>query len=116
MAAYFGQQEWSTASIDPDVEQAGLGEEVHDELCAECHEDGGRYQDKEIPRLAGQRPEYLLLQMHDYQAAEPLLPQPDKMRERMRELSAEQVQALSSFYAQVDEDYRANPPVADAER
>jgi sulfide dehydrogenase cytochrome subunit len=114
MAAYFGQQPWPKASVGLEPEQVALGETVHDEWCAECHEDGGRYQDKEIPRLAGQRQEYLLLQMNDYRAPEPLLPQPDKMRQRMQDLSAGEVEALSGFYAQVGEDYRANDPVADA--
>jgi sulfide dehydrogenase cytochrome subunit len=114
MAAYFSGQDWQSTDAPVDTALFGAGEAIHDELCTECHENGGIYQDKDIPRIAGQRQEYLLLQMADYQASEGRLPQPDKMRERMQSLSVEEVRALSAFYAQVGDDYRANEPVVDS--
>ena len=113
MAQFFGAQEWIAADTESREEQISGGEVIHDELCAECHENGGRYQDKEIPRLAGQQPAYLELQMYDYQAADQRVPQPDKMRERMAKLTDEDIEDLSAFYAHVDGDYEANPPRED---
>jgi sulfide dehydrogenase cytochrome subunit len=115
MAAYFADREWVAASATADPEPVRVGERLHDERCAECHEDGGRYQDKEIPRLAGQWPDYLRLQMDDYRTGLVKLPQPDKMRERLEALSREEIAALAAFYAQVDAAYVANASVPDAD-
>ena len=43
--------------------------------------------DKEIPRLAGQWPDYLRLQMGDYRTGLVKLPQPDKMRDCLEALA-----------------------------
>jgi sulfide dehydrogenase cytochrome subunit len=108
MGDYFASSEWLPADVPADPAQVQTGERLHDEHCAECHENGGRYQDKEVPRLAGQWPDYLLLQLEDYQTGRVEMPQPDKMRERLADLTRQDLVALSAFYAQVDEGYVAN--------
>lgn len=99
MAAYYSGKEWSNASVEVNDDQVAAGREVHEELCSECHENGGHYQDKEIPRLAGQWPEYLLQQMVDFRNPQLKMPQPEKMQRRMADLSQEELKALSVFYA-----------------
>jgi sulfide dehydrogenase cytochrome subunit len=118
MADFFAEHEWVSATTRPESGQVARGEELHDELCVECHDDGGRFQDKEIPRLAGQWPEYLLLQMQDYNRDGLKMPQPDKMRQRLADLAPEDLVALSAFYGQVGVDYVPNiaPGSAGAER
>jgi sulfide dehydrogenase cytochrome subunit len=103
MADYFAEVPWESAPIEADGDAFLAGQAIHDELCAECHEDAGRYQDKEIPRLAGQWPAYLLQQMIDYRDGKVAMPQPDKMKRRVAELSRAELAALSSFYGQVTE-------------
>jgi sulfide dehydrogenase cytochrome subunit len=99
MAAYYSEQDWCNAAVEVNEKQFADGRVVHEEQCAECHEDAGHYQDKEIPRLAGQWPEYLLHQMLDYQNPDLKMPQPEKMQRRMAGLTREDLHALSVFYA-----------------
>jgi sulfide dehydrogenase cytochrome subunit len=104
MADYFAAAPWVNAPVESDPDAFLAGQAIHDEQCAECHEDAGRYQDKEIPRLAGQWPDYLLQQMIDYRDDNVKMPQPDKMKRRVADLSLAELAALSSFYGQVTED------------
>lgn len=115
MATYFARSDWVNAGamVPDDLFVAGKG--IHDQHCAECHEDGGRYQDKEIPRLAGQWPDYLMVQLRDYQRPEMRMPQPDKMRERLRDLALDELAAVSAFYGRVDDDTPIAPPVSQGE-
>jgi sulfide dehydrogenase cytochrome subunit len=116
MARFFSARDWVDAPVSASAQQsdelADAGRAIHDELCAECHEDDGRYQDKEIPRLAGQWPRYLLVQLIDYQQGEVRMPQPDKMRERLSDLDRADLEALSDFYAQVRNGSDGNRPAA----
>jgi cytochrome subunit of sulfide dehydrogenase len=100
MATYYSEQDWSNAAVETNNDQFAAGRVVHEERCEECHEDAGHYQDKEIPRLAGQWPEYLFHQMVDYQNAKLKMPQPEKMQQRMDDLTREDLEALSVFYAE----------------
>jgi sulfide dehydrogenase cytochrome subunit len=99
IARYFSAKTWGNAGANVDPLLAQRGRDLHDELCGECHEDAGRYQDKEIPRLAGQWEGYLLLQMRDYCVGAPAMPQPPKMQERLEQLQEGDIRALSQFYS-----------------
>ena len=99
ISKYFAAQEWGNAANDVDRDKVRRGHEIHDELCEECHENNGRHQDKDIPRISGQLAEYLYLQMLDYRTGMQKMPQPDKMKERMEPLKVEDLEALSQFYA-----------------
>jgi sulfide dehydrogenase cytochrome subunit len=101
MGEYFAASAWENADATASIEALEAGRAIHDELCAECHDDEGRFQDKEVPRLAGQWPDYLLSQLIDYQNAAIQMPQPDKMKERLTDLSLEDLKAVSSFYGSV---------------
>jgi sulfide dehydrogenase cytochrome subunit len=100
ISRYFADQPWGGDA--PGGTDSGLvrrGKAIHRQSCVECHDDDGRYQDKDIPRLAGQRAGYLLLQMQDYRDGVPAMPQPPKMKEHLQPLNDEDLDALSRFYA-----------------
>lgn len=99
ISRYFAGKNWGNAAdkIDPALVRRGAG--IHQEHCEECHQDDGRFQDKEIPRIAGQWGGYLLLQLQDYQTGNPFMPQPEKMLQRLEPLDEEDLRALSHFYS-----------------
>jgi sulfide dehydrogenase cytochrome subunit len=101
MAGYFASKEWRTVPTNQEQRLVSRGRQLHEAHCAECHEDMGRYQDKEVPRLAGQRPKYLLMQLRLYKRGEEKLPQPTDMADRLAEVAEEDLPALSAFYATV---------------
>lgn len=101
IARYFAQRPWINPNSGGDAGQLSRGRRLHETLCKECHEDMGRYQDKDVPRLAGQRPEYLLTQMVLYREGVGNLPQPTEMAEKLAETGPGDLQALSLFYADV---------------
>ncbi|MES9961180.1 MAG: cytochrome c, class I [Sedimenticola sp.] len=96
---YFSSLDWINAKADIDQNLVTRGHEIHKELCEECHENNGRHQDKEIPRISGQAGNYLYLQMKDYYNGSPAMPQPDKMKDRMATLDLKDLEALSHFYS-----------------
>jgi sulfide dehydrogenase cytochrome subunit len=74
---------------------------LHKRFCAECHEDSGRYQDKDVPRIAGQRHNYLQTQLKLYYERKEELPQPSEMAEKLAEIAKDDLPALSAFYSTV---------------
>ncbi len=98
ISRYFAALDWGTAKVVIVDDKVRRSEKIHDELCEECHEKNGRYQDKEIPRISGQTPNYLYLQMLDYHADVRAMPQPDKMKVRIETLKVKDLEALSHFY------------------
>jgi sulfide dehydrogenase cytochrome subunit len=101
MAKQFGSLPWAGWRGGDGGEVLDAGREIHDRVCAECHEQEGRHQDRDTPRIAGQPPDYLLLSLLHYRDGEDAtkLPQPDKMLKALQPLSDEQLLALSRYYA-----------------
>lgn len=99
LARYFAGLPWQDRRSSASAAAIAKGESLHLELCADCHDDAGRYQDKEIPRLTGQLRAYLLMRMADYQDEDKGLPQPPKMQRRIKPLTAEELRVLSDYYA-----------------
>ncbi len=95
---YFSAKEWGNAGITISHETVERVQKLNKELCEECHEDSGRFQDKEVPRIAGQRPRYLYFQLLDYSRGDAKMPQPPKMKERLETLSESELIELSEFY------------------
>ena len=62
----------------------------------------GFCQDQDVPRLAGQRPNYLLIQLEQYVNKEPKTPQPSDMAEKLAEVARVDLPARSAFYSSVD--------------
>jgi sulfide dehydrogenase cytochrome subunit len=81
VARYFSRQPWVRVDTPFELSLVARGRELHKSHCAECHEDFGRYQDQDVPRLAGQRPDYLLIQLEQYFDKQPKMPQPSDMAE-----------------------------------
>jgi sulfide dehydrogenase cytochrome subunit len=101
IARYFSKMDWRTVPTAPERGLVERGRELHQKHCAECHEDMGRYQDKDVPRIAGQRPGYLQTQLVMYYRGKETLPQPTKMAERLADIAEEDLPALSAFYGAV---------------
>lgn len=98
IARYFSSKEWKTV---PSIQKDTLverGRQLH-KHCAECHEDSGRYQDKDMPRIAGQRHHYLQTQLLLYYEGKEKLPQPSEMAEKLAEIAKADLPALSAFYS-----------------
>jgi sulfide dehydrogenase cytochrome subunit len=100
IATYFAGKPWEGNPLTGGAHNTSRGEAIHREHCEECHEDSGWYQDKDIPRLAGQGAAYLYLQLMDYAKGDPAMPQPSKMAERLEGVSEEDLWELSQFYRQ----------------
>lgn len=68
LAIYFSEQKPISIRFKPDAERAARGKYRADvTLCASCHQ--GQYQGQnEIPRLAGQYPQYLKKQLLDFKS------------------------------------------------
>jgi len=99
LAAFYAEQSWESVDLPLDPALVAEGERLHDAACAECHEDGGRHQDRDTPRIAGQWPDYLVLQLLTFRDRPEAIPQPSKMRESLVDLSDADLHALGQFYA-----------------
>lgn len=101
LAKQFGSRPWTAWRGVAAQAEVEAGRELHDRLCAECHEQEGRHQDRDTPRIAGQAPQYLLLSMQQYRDGQDAqrLPQPDKMLKALRPLMDDQLLSLSRYYA-----------------
>lgn len=102
VARYFSRRPWVRVDTPVESTLVARGKELHDRHCAECHEDSGRYQDRDVPRLAGQRPNYLLMQLTAYVDKFPKMPQPSDMAEKLAEVDRSDLPALSAFYSSVE--------------
>jgi len=101
IARYFARKPWGTAVVATDRVLAQRGLAIHEEHCAECHEDLGRYQDRDMPRLAGQQPRYLAQQMVLYRDGLESPPQPTEMAEKMALIDDTEIRALAELYGGV---------------
>jgi len=95
---YLSAKRWGSAGVTPNWERVEKARKIHHELCEECHKEEGKFQDKEIPRIAGQWPQYLYLQLLDYSTGDQKMPQPPKMKERLEPLNEQELMVLSEFY------------------
>lgn len=80
-----------------DVALAAAGAVVHKQECDRCHSEGGSSAADEAGILAGQWMGYLRTSFAQYAADE--RPQDKKMREKMENLSADDIEALVHYYA-----------------
>lgn len=102
IARYFAAKEWRSVRPTQQEELVTRGHRLHEKYCTECHEDSGRYQDKDVPRIAGQRHDYLKTQLALYHAGEEQLPQPSEMADKLSEIAKDDLSALSAFYSTVE--------------
>jgi sulfide dehydrogenase cytochrome subunit len=98
IAGWFAEQPWVPADAVTDGTLAALGRDLHERECATCHEDGGRVQDDENPRLAGQWVGYTHYFLEVCREKGKRC-QPRKMGERVMDLNDEELRALAHYYA-----------------
>ena len=97
VAAYYAELPWVSAAQDFDASLVDAGKALHDENCDKCHSDGGSNPDDEASILAGQWAGYLETTFAQYKADE--RDQPSKMRDKLNELSDDDVKAIIAYYA-----------------
>ncbi len=96
LAAAYAELPYVAAAQDVDAGLAAAGEAVHNKLCDRCHTDAGMNADDEAGMLGGQQMGYLRTTFAQY--ADGSRDQPKKMKEKMDELSADDVEALIHYY------------------
>ena len=70
LAAYFASQKQARTGFKADPERIKAGAaKAEESLCAMCHL-GGMAGQNEVPRLAGQHPEYIVTQLKNFKARE----------------------------------------------
>ncbi len=98
IASYLADKPWVSSNVKTDPKLAAKGKVIHESKCKTCHEDGGRVQEDDAPRLAGQWPDYTLHYLKDCHA-KGLRCHPRKMGKRVSELSEEELRAMAHYYA-----------------
>ena len=98
IASYMASQPWVSSPVATDPRLVAMGKPIHEEQCETCHEDGGRVQEDEAPRLAGQWPDYALHYLKECHRKGKRC-QPRKMGKRVMALSEEELKAMAHYYA-----------------
>ncbi|MBV2120752.1 MAG: c-type cytochrome [Candidatus Thiodiazotropha sp. (ex Ctena orbiculata)] len=98
IAAFMADQEWVSSPVKTDSKMVAIGQKIHDKQCKTCHEDNGRVQEDEAPRLAGQWPEYTMHYL-EWCHSKGKRCAPRKMGKRVMKLSKEELKAMAEFYA-----------------
>ena len=80
-----------------DAALAKSGKAIHDRLCEQCHSEGGANVEDEASIIAGQQAGYLKASFANYFSGERV--QDKKMKDKMDELSEDDVKALIHYYA-----------------
>ncbi len=98
IASYFAGQDWVSAEVGTDPALVAQGKAIHKDKCKTCHEDGGRSQEDETPRVAGQWPDATRTALEDCRAIGKRCA-PKKMGKRVMDLTDEELAALAHYYA-----------------
>ncbi len=96
LAAAYAEMPYVSAKQDFDADLAAAGEAIHAKQCDRCHTDAGMNPDDEAGMLGGQQMGYLRDTFAQY--ADGSREQPKKMKDKMDELSADDVEALIHYY------------------
>ncbi len=98
LARLFAGTRWTSVKVKTDAALVKQGEDLHQAKCAVCHGQGGSKAEGMTPRLAGQNPFYLEAQLLGSKETRTKVPN-KMMREIARDLSAQDIRALSHYYA-----------------
>lgn len=99
LAAAYGAMDWTKAKQDFDADLAAAGEAVHANSCDRCHSEGGTVADDEASMLGGQQMGYLRNAFAEFMSGD--REQPAKMKEKLDELSADDIEALVHYYGSI---------------
>lgn len=97
IADFYASKPWVSNDRVAEAAAVHVGERIHDEQCATCHEDGGRAQADDSPRLAGQWAEYTLYALENCRA-EGKRCSPRKMGLRVMDLTDQELSSLADYY------------------
>ena len=98
IASFMAAQPWVSSQVKTDPKLVAMGKNIHKEKCKAYHEDGGRVQEDDTPRLAGQWPEFTLHYLHDcHKKGRRCAPR--KMGKRVMQLSDDELKAMAHYYA-----------------
>ena len=97
IASFYAAQPWVSTDRTAAGSLVHRGQEIHDSKCETCHEDAGREQEDESPRLAGQWAPYTRYALESCRAQGRRC-DPRKMGERVSKLNDEDIEALAQFY------------------
>ncbi|WP_294993780.1 c-type cytochrome [Sulfuritalea sp.] len=99
MGEFFSKQKLHVTSQQVDAAKVKKGASLQEEHCNRCHNEDGREGKDETPVMASQWLPYLQMQMELYQSGKRKMP--EKMAEKVKPLSAGDIDALLHFYASV---------------
>jgi len=97
LADYFTRRPFRPAKQAADKELASRGEILHKQKCERCHKQNGAEPVEDAAILAGQWTPYLRRQFVNIQSGKRMVPR--TMLRRVRDLSAQDIEALLNFYA-----------------
>lgn len=97
LADYFSKRPFLPAKQAADKELAARGEILHKQKCERCHSDNGAKPEEDAAILAGQWTPYLRRQFVNIQSGKRMVSR--TMLRRIRDLPAEDIEALLNFYA-----------------
>jgi cytochrome subunit of sulfide dehydrogenase len=97
LAEHFSARSFRPAPQSADLALAKAGAKIHKKWCERCHSENGAHPDEEAAILAGQWTPYLRRQFENVLSGKRKVPKP--MLERVRKLSAADIEALLQFYA-----------------
>ena len=101
IADFFSQQPWVSADVKTQSKRVAHGKKLQaSKGCAGCHGNTGIAAAPNTPRLAGQYPDYLFLQMKYYLDPDVAIPSnAQAMRGMLKGSSDDDLKALAEFYA-----------------
>ena len=103
MAATFADSTHVPVAQEFDKSQVAAGEDLHEEHCDNCHEDGGLSPEDDVGILAGQWTPYLHYTLRDYLEGHRKMPK--KMRKALKKVQdskgAAGFESLLQYYASV---------------
>lgn len=99
MAEFFSKQKFHATTQLVDAAKVKKGADLQEANCSRCHLEDGKEGKDDTPVMASQWLTYLQMQMVLYQSG--VRKMPEKMAEKVKSLSSEDLDALLHFYANV---------------
>jgi sulfide dehydrogenase cytochrome subunit len=96
---FFSQQKFHPTTQPVDMAKVKKGADLQEANCSRCHLDDGKDGKDDTPVMASQWLTYLQMQMDMYLSGERKMP--EKMAEKVKPLSKQDLEALLHFYASV---------------
>lgn len=99
MGEFFSKQKLHATNQALDAAKVARGRSLEEESCSRCHMEGGKEGKDDSPVMASQWLPYLQIQMDQYLSGHRKMP--EKMAEKVKPLSKQDLDALLHFYASV---------------